>query len=296
MVISRIEMFFFRAFVIFTITASTLSQGTPQYESELNALADRLTHEVQLARKRNFSPRVLVVGFLNQAGRVNALSEHLADQLSDALSERLGPAEVVIRKQFREHLLSTGISPFDLQDTDVALWTAGKAGANLIVLGHIQSSGQKMTVTAALTRVSDAKELSKASADLSLSEETRSLFDRPLDWPASPSVVVPCIGTQRSIVVAAFRAAGVIEPKCKHCPTAPYSDEARRAKYQGTVKLNIVIDETGHVGSGIIIKGDSYGLDAQAVRAAKKWLLEPATKDGIPVVVCTPVEMTFRLF
>jgi TonB family protein len=131
---------------------------------------------------------------------------------------------------------------------------------------------------------------------LSLSEETRNLLDKPLDWPASPNVVVPCIGAQRNIVVAAFRAAGVNEPKCIHCPTASYSDEARRAKYQGTVKLNIVIDETGHVRSVIIIKGDSYGLDAEAVSATKKWRLEPATKDGTPVVVCTPVEMTFRLF
>jgi len=289
-------MLFFRAFVIFTLTTLTLSHGTSQYDSELNTLADRLAHEVQLARKHNFFPKVLVTDFLNQEDRVNALGEHLADLLSDALLERLGPADVVTRKQLRDHLLSTGISPFDLQDTDVALWTAGKAGANLIVLGHLRSSEQKTTMTVALTKVSDAKEISTASTDLSLPEATRGLFDKPLDWPASPNVVVPCLGTQRSIVVAAFRAAGVREPKCKHCPSASYSDEARKAKYQGTVKLNIVIDEIGHVRSGIIIKGDSYGLDAQAVSATKKWLFEPATKDGIPVVVCAPVEMTFSLF
>jgi TonB family protein len=291
------EMFFLRALVIFTFTASVLGQTTSRHEAELDTLADRLTHEVQLlTRKHNYFPKVLVIGFLNQEGKVDTLGEHLADVLSDALVERLGPADVVGRKQFREHLLATGISPFDLQDNDVALWTAGKAGANLVVLGHVRTSEQTTTLTVELTRDSDAKKLTTASTDFSLAEETRSLLDKPVDWPASPDVVVPCMGSHRDAVVAAFRAAGTSEPKCTHCPPASYSDGARVAKYQGTVKLKIVVDEKGHVRSTRIIKGDSYGLEAQTLNTTKQWQFDPAIKDGKPVAVCLPIEMTFHLF
>jgi TonB family protein len=296
MLILRHEMFFPRAFVIFTLTASALGQGTSGYKSELDALTERLTHEVQLARKQFLFPKILVIDFLNQEGKVNALGEHLADQLSNALAERLRPADVVARQKFREYLLSTGISPFDLQNTGDALWTAGKAGANVIVFGHLLSSEQKMTLVVQLIRVSDAKQLSTASADLSLTEKMKSLIDKPVDWPTSLDVVVPCIATQHGAFVAAFKAAGVSEPKCIHCPSASYSNEARKAKYQGAVKLNVVIDEKGHVRSAVVTKADPYGLDARSLIAARQWQFEPAMKNGKPVAVCVPIEMTFRLY
>jgi TonB family protein len=293
MLISRSEMLLLRSFVIFTLTASAFGQGTSRYESDLDTIADRLTHEVQLTRKHDFSPKVLVIDFLDQKGQVNALGEHLADQLSNALVEKVGPAYVVARKQFREHLLSTGISPFDLQDIDAARWTAREAGANVIVFGYLISSQQKATLRVELVRVSDAKRLSKAGTDLSLAEEARVLFDKPLDWPASPDVVVSCRGAQRDEVIATFKAAGVREPKCIHCPIPSYPDGARAAGHQGAVKVKIVIDDQGRPKSGIIIQGNSPDLEAQAIRAIKEWRFEPAMKDGKPVPVCTIADVMF---
>ena len=39
----------------------------------------------------------------------------------------------------------------------------------------------------------------------------------------------------------------------------------------------------------------TYGLDEQAVAAAKRWEFKPGTKDGKPVAVRVTLEMSFTL-
>jgi len=39
----------------------------------------------------------------------------------------------------------------------------------------------------------------------------------------------------------------------------------------------------------------TFGLDAQAVIAARQWIFKPGTKDGQPVAVRVMIEMTFTL-
>jgi TonB family protein len=267
--------------------------GPPQSQSELAEFADRIAQDIKSARKQELFPKLLVIDFADEKGHVTALGEYLADVLTASLAQRLGSTSVIDRKKFRDYLLSTGISPFDLQDIDVARWNAGKIGANLVILGHLRPLG---AVKVTVTRVSDKKELSSIGTALSLTDEMESLSNKPLDWPATLDVVVPCVGTQRDVVAATFKEAGVKEPVCIRCPIPQYSDEARREKFQGNVKLNVVIDEQGHARTATIIKGDSYRLAAEATSAVKKWSFQPATKDGKPVTVCVPIEVTFRLY
>ena len=220
----------------------------------------------------------------------------MSESLSDLLAERLGPAYVVAQKQFRADLLLAGISPFDMQNNDVAWWNAKKARANLIVFGQLHSSATETILTVQLVRASDKRELSTASTDLTLTEETRSLVDKFPAWGFDPNVLVPCLVTTRDAVVALYKTAGVSQPKCIHCPPPPYIDAARTARYQGTVKFDAIIDEQGRVSSSTLIQGDDYGLAAQAMSALRSWRFEPAAKDGKPVRVCIQIETTFHLY
>jgi TonB family protein len=74
-----------------------------------------------------------------------------------------------------------------------------------------------------------------------------------------------------------------------------YSEEARKAKYQGTVLLNVQIDDTGHVAAAKVVRSLGLGLDEKAAEAVKQWRFRPAIKNGQPVTVWTEVEVTFRL-
>src|ERR1700682_5274654 len=96
-----------------------------------------------------------------------------------------------------------------------------------------------------------------------------------------------------------FRAGtgGVGTPICVYCPDPVYSEEARKAKYQGTVVLNVVVTSDGRATNISVIKGPGLGLEEKAMEAVRGWKFKPAVgPNGKPVNVIVPIEVTFRLF
>jgi TonB family protein len=74
-----------------------------------------------------------------------------------------------------------------------------------------------------------------------------------------------------------------------------YSEVARKAKYQGTVVLWIVVDATGAVMDCRVVKPLGLGLDEKAVETVMTWKFKPAMRNGMPVPVRVMVEVPFRL-
>lgn len=89
---------------------------------------------------------------------------------------------------------------------------------------------------------------------------------------------------------------GVSAPHALYDPDPEYSDEARRAKYQGNVILSLVVDATGHVRDVHVARSVGMGLDEKAIEAVQKWKFAPGMKDGHPVAVQVSVEVNFRLY
>jgi len=96
-----------------------------------------------------------------------------------------------------------------------------------------------------------------------------------------------------------FRAGvnGVGTPACIYCPDPPYSDEARKAKYQGIVIVDLVVSADGRVLNARVIKGPGLGLEENTIQTVMHWRFKPAVgPNGRAVPVSIPVEVTFRLF
>jgi protein TonB len=74
-----------------------------------------------------------------------------------------------------------------------------------------------------------------------------------------------------------------------------YSEEARKAKFQGTVLLAIVVTEDGRTSNVRVLRPLGMGLDEKAVEAVMKWRFKPGYKDGHAVPVQANVEVNFRL-
>jgi TonB family protein len=89
---------------------------------------------------------------------------------------------------------------------------------------------------------------------------------------------------------------GVAAPKPVYAPDPGYSEEARKAKYQGSLNLWCVIAPNGRVTQIKISQCLGRGLDEQAIRALSTWRFEPATKDGHPVAVQFNVSVDFHLY
>ena len=94
-----------------------------------------------------------------------------------------------------------------------------------------------------------------------------------------------------------FRVGGnVSAPVCIYCPLPEYSEEGRKAKYQGLVVLWAVVDENGRVRDIRVQKGLGLGLDEEAIRAAQNWRFKPAERFGKPVPVAMAIEVRFNLY
>ncbi len=89
---------------------------------------------------------------------------------------------------------------------------------------------------------------------------------------------------------------GVGYPECAYCPDPKFSDEARKAKFMGTVMLRLVVTADGRPMNIFIVKGAGMGLDENAMEAVKGWRFKPAMgPGGKPVAVQVDIEVTFRL-
>jgi len=97
----------------------------------------------------------------------------------------------------------------------------------------------------------------------------------------------------------AFRAGinGVGLPSCFYMPNPPYSDEARKAKYSGTVLVEAIVTVDGRVTNPRVIKSPGLGLDESTINTLRTWRCKPANgPNGKPVPVQVPFEVTFRLY
>jgi TonB family protein len=88
---------------------------------------------------------------------------------------------------------------------------------------------------------------------------------------------------------------GVTAPTLTFKVEPEYSEEARKAKFMGTVILYIEVNEKGLVQNPRVLRSVGMGLDEKAIEAVMKWRFRAGYKDGKPVTVAAQVEVNFRL-
>ena len=85
-------------------------------------------------------------------------------------------------------------------------------------------------------------------------------------------------------------------PEKINAPQPQYTEIARKARIQGVVIVQAIIDKTGAVTSVKLLKGLPMGLDQAALDAIKRWKFKPATlADGRPVAVYYTLTVNFQL-
>ena len=88
---------------------------------------------------------------------------------------------------------------------------------------------------------------------------------------------------------------GVSAPVPTVRPEPEYSEEARAAKWQGAVLLQVLVDENGVPQDIQVVRPLGLGLDQKAIEAVQQWRFKPGLKDGKPVAVSANIEVNFRL-
>jgi len=89
--------------------------------------------------------------------------------------------------------------------------------------------------------------------------------------------------------------AGTIAPVLLYKVEPEFSEEARKAKYQGTVVMTIEVGEDGKAHAFRIVSGLGLGLDEKAMEAVAQWKFRPGMRNGRPVRTAATIEVNFRL-
>jgi protein TonB len=74
-----------------------------------------------------------------------------------------------------------------------------------------------------------------------------------------------------------------------------YSEEARRARHEGTVVLEAVVRKDGTVDVVHLVRSLGFGLDQNAIEALKVWRFRPGMRNGVPVDVTLNIEVRFNI-
>jgi TonB family protein len=90
---------------------------------------------------------------------------------------------------------------------------------------------------------------------------------------------------------------GVETPKLIREIKPQYTAQAMRAKIQGEVLLECIVQPDGRVGNIRVVRSldSAFGLDQEAIKAARQWRFQPGTKQGQPVPVLVTIAIAFTL-
>jgi len=88
---------------------------------------------------------------------------------------------------------------------------------------------------------------------------------------------------------------GVTKPSLIYEPMPEFSDEARKAKFQGVVTVSLIVDAQGRTQSVHLARGVGMGLDEKAIEAVQQYRFKPAKQNGKPVAVYLNVEVHFDI-
>jgi TonB family protein len=150
----------------------------------------------------------------------------------------------------------------------------------------VSATDEDFTKVAKLTRAAAPIELNRqpqSAPSARISEGFSGVPGSTAPEPRPPKPLVPESGYEY--------------PKCIYCPDPKYTEAARKARFQGTVRLQIVIDQNGSTGDVQLVQGSGHAdIDQKAIETVKTWKFKPATgTDGKALTTTTTVEMNFRL-
>ena len=85
-------------------------------------------------------------------------------------------------------------------------------------------------------------------------------------------------------------------PRAIYSPDVEYTEEARRAKLEGTCVVSLMVGVDGKPSNIVVIKKLGMGLDEKAVETVSKWKFEPGTRYGRPVPSRLHLSLGFQLY
>ena len=88
---------------------------------------------------------------------------------------------------------------------------------------------------------------------------------------------------------------GVAAPEVIHSVEPEFTEDARRANFQGSVSIKLIVDSQGTPQDVRLVRHLGMGLDEKAIEAVKQYRFKPAMYQGHPVSVQIVIDVDFHL-
>jgi len=120
--------------------------------------------------------------------------------------------------------------------------------------------------------------------------------EEDLDIPDVDDLVIAVPEAPPAVETGPIYITGNVEKPVKLVSPQPrYTEIARKARIQGVVILQTIIDKEGNITNVKVLKGLPLGLTEAAVSAVRQWKYEPATLNGKPVAVYFNLTVKFQI-
>jgi TonB family protein len=272
----------FCATILAAQSAAPISSATA--EPAVAGLASQLATRLRTARAN----RILVLDPRGPQDEVHPAGKWLADQLVLALQSSSTDFVLIDRAQINEQSLAAAAPQRKPNESDSFMALARSLGADTVIRGTYAKFSQHLGISLTATNPDRFGPFATVNAVLPINDT--------LPISAELAALSPDpIPTFRDGILKGGVAA-TPNPVCVHCPDPEYTDEARRAKLQGIVVLQVTINPQGRVVNAEVIKGPGYGLIQKSLDAVRKWQFKPPVDpEGNPASVSVAVEVSFRL-
>lgn len=250
-------------------------------ESQMDALAEQMASALS-------NRGVHVVAIFDFAGPddMEAVGQKLASDFSAALTKSASSFRVQDRAQLVEILHKHKVVPGDIregEDLATGSWCLRETGVDVLILGKISKGIGGLGISVEAYAVADSLGIAQFGTTIPVTENLKAL-----------------VGKNDDAEFASFPRGGkngYSSPSCLYCPLPQFSGEVLKNIHQGTVLLDVTVDEEGHVKDVRVKKAMPDGMTEQAIKTVQEWRLKPATgPDGKPAAVRQEADITFHLY
>jgi TonB family protein len=262
-----------------------------QINSQLAQLAGRvLDHpDGKTCHKKNCT--ILVANFVDRFGNTSLLGMQLADALSAQLA---GKGVRTIERAKLQGFLEEERIPSKLLDDRAMAWLASRLSASAVLIGRLEQEGMGVHLRVRLLNAHDA---ANQEGEIGVDQTVRGVqdADRFLAPVETFGDLAHSLTTPQGEKIFTAGKDGTTMPSCYVRPDPEYSEEDRKAGFQGTIVLDMTIRPDERVEDIEMVRGVPFGLNDKARKAVGRWRCKPGLLNGTPVLTRVPVEMSFSL-
>lgn len=264
----------------------------PEMVADLPALATSIAAYISGTGCQPKSCTILVTSFTLPGGNTSAYGTQLADSLSRELTNKEYKLRVIDRSVLQSFLATERVLAQPDRRT-VTEWISETLDSRFMVFGTTEKIGDgQVTLSSQLVDTAN-KDWRVFNAIVRLAPLDPGEDLEPIDpLPPLPPITSSASGEK----IQRGGVDGITPGSCFYMPNPPYSEEASKLKFSGSVTAEAVVNTKGRLENIRIVRGLPAGLNETTIATMRSWRCHPALKDGKPVPFLVQFTVDFRLY